>query len=63
MPKRMKDKIGIDLRITARGRDKEAAAKAKAELKRRVGNLRGGVIPAWEKELRGPDPSRWDVLA
>lgn len=62
MPKKMKDKIGIDLRITARGKDKEAAAKAKAELRRRVGNLRGAVIPEWEKAERGPDPSKWAVV-
>jgi hypothetical protein len=62
MAKKMKDKIAIDLRVTARGRDKEAAAKAKAELRRRIGNLRGGVIPDWEKAERGPDPSRWAVV-
>ena len=62
MPKRMKDKTGIDLRIIARGKDKDAAAAAKAELQRRVGCLRGALIPEWEKALRGPDPSRWTVV-
>lgn len=62
MAKRIKDKIGIDLRITAGGRDKDAARQAKAELRRRVGNLSGAVIPEWEKKLRGPDPSKWSVV-
>jgi hypothetical protein len=62
MAKRMQDKIGIDLRIAARGKDKERAAEAEAELRRRVGNLRGGVIPEWEKRDRGPDPSNWAVV-
>jgi hypothetical protein len=61
--KRMVDYNGIDLRIRARGKDKAAAAAAKVELRRRIGNLRGGVIPAWELEARGPEPTRWDVLA
>lgn len=31
-------------------------------VKRRIGNLRGGVIPEWEKALRGPDPDKWAVV-
>lgn len=62
MAKKMKDRIAIDLRITARGKDEQRAAEAKAELRRRIGNLRGAVIPEWEKAERGPDPSKWAVV-
>lgn len=27
-----------------------------------VGNLRGALIPEWEKAERGPEPSRWAVV-
>lgn len=60
--KRLRDYNAIDLRIRARGKDKDAAAEAKAELRRRIGCLRGAVIPEWEKAARGPDPSRWAVV-
>lgn len=62
MAKPMKDLNGIDLRLAARGRDKQRAAVARAELRRRIGNLRGGVIPEWEKRERGSDPSKWAVV-
>lgn len=62
VPKRLRDRNAIDLRITARGRDKDAAALAVAELKRRVGNLRGAVIPEWELAARGRDPRRWELI-
>jgi hypothetical protein len=62
-PKRMKDKIGLDLRIIANGKDQQQAALAKAEFRRRVRNLAGAVIPEWEKAIRGPDPSRWKIPA
>lgn len=62
MAKKMSDKIGIDLRIAARGKDKERAVEAEAELRRRVGNLRGAVIPEWEKRDRGRDPRKWAVV-
>lgn len=60
--KRMRDKNGIDLRITARGRDEVAAQLATRELRRRVDNLTGGVIAPWELEARGPDPRLWEVV-
>lgn len=60
--KRIKAKGGIDLRIIARGRDKSAAAEAEAELKRRLGNLRGAVVPEWELAARGPHVLKWAVL-
>lgn len=59
--KRMVDYNAIELRIRANGKDKAIAAEAKAELRRRVDNLRGAVIPEWEKALRGRDPSKWAV--
>lgn len=62
MAKAMKDRIGIDLRIAARGKDAKVAAEAKAELRRRINNLDGALIPEWEKALRGRDPSKWAVV-
>ena len=60
--KRLEDMGGIDLRIRARGKDKEVARAAEAELKRRLGNLRGAVVPEWEKAQRGPNYLLWAVL-
>lgn len=61
-PKRMQDKNAIDLRIVARGKDDGRATSARAELRRRVNNLDRAVIPAWELELRGPDPDHWELV-
>jgi hypothetical protein len=58
----MIDYNGIELRIRAKSSDPETKRTARAELRRRIGNLRGGVIPAWEKQLRGDDPSKWAVV-
>lgn len=58
----LRHKNAIDLRITVRGRDPETSRQALAELRRRVGNLRDAVIPAWELEARGPDPVRWELV-
>lgn len=62
MAKRIQDYNGIELRIRARGKDKALAAEAKTELRRRVGNLRGAVVPEWEKAIRGRDPREWAVV-
>lgn len=63
MPKTpIKDVGGIDLRIRARGKDREAAEAARRELKRRLKNFEKACVPEWEKELRGPDPLCWEVV-
>lgn len=62
MAKRLKDQNAIDLRIKARGKDKALADEALAELRRRVTNLRGGIIPEWELEARGRDPKKWVLV-
>lgn len=61
-PRRLRDKNAIDLRIAARGKDQVVAAEALAELRRRVGNLKDGVIPGWELEARGPFPAQWELI-
>lgn len=62
MAKKMKDRGPLDLRIASHSREKAVREAAKRELRRRVGILSGdGLIPAWELELRGPDPGRWEV--
>lgn len=61
-PKRLREKNPIELRIAARGKDQTVAADALAELRRRVDNLRGAVIPDWELRQRGPDPAKWELL-
>lgn len=53
---------GFDLRRQAREGAPEPKRRARAELRRRVGNLRDAVVPDWEKAERGPDPSKWDLL-
>lgn len=61
-PRRLRDKNAIDLRIAARGKDQVVAAQALAELRRRVDNLKDGLIPAWEFAARGPIPARWELI-
>lgn len=34
-------------------------AEAQTEFERRRAALQGGLVPAWELSLRGPDPSKW----
>jgi len=60
--KRIVDLNGVELRQRARDGRRTGAAEARAELERRRGNLRGAVIPEWEKAERGPDVSEWDVV-
>jgi hypothetical protein len=64
MEKSVKEKNGIELR--ARARDHRCSdgtrGKAIAELERRRGNLRGAVIPQWEKDARGEKVDDWDAL-
>lgn len=61
-PRRLRDKNAIDLRIAARGKDQVVAAQALAELRRRVGNLKGGVIAPWEFAERGSAPAQWELV-
>lgn len=62
MPKHVRDLNGIDLRIKARGRESGPQQDALAELRRRRRNLRGAVIPAWERAARGNDYLRWELV-
>jgi hypothetical protein len=59
--KSVRNQNGIELRIAARSSTGEKGEAAYAELERRIGNLRGAVVPAWEFELRGPVPALWKV--
>lgn len=56
-----KECTGGELRRRCREEDGEQGEAAMAELKRRVENLRGAVIPEWERAARGKDPRRWKL--
>lgn len=60
--KRPIDRTGIELRQRAREGTLAQKREARAELRRRLGNLRGAVIPDWEREARGADPAKWDLV-
>lgn len=62
--KALADQTCGELRMHARStRSPERKRELLAELRRRVANLRGAVIPVWEREARGADPDKWDLLA
>lgn len=61
MAKSMRDHNGIELRIAARNSTGPKGEAAIAELERRLRNLAGGVIPAWELEARGPVLALWKL--
>ena len=62
--KALKDQSCGELRMHARGtRSPDRKRELLGELRRRVRNLRGAIIPGWERAERGADPERWDLLA
>ncbi len=62
VPKKLRERTAPELRRRAREGTAAQKREALAELRRRVGNLRNAVIPAWERALRGPDPSKWELV-
>jgi hypothetical protein len=58
-----KDLSGHELRERASGKLNERREECRAELSRRRDNLRDAVIPVWEREARGQDPDRWNLVA
>jgi len=61
--KALRDQTCGELRMHARHtRSPDRKRELLGELRRRVRNLRGAVIPAWERAERGADPADWDLL-
>lgn len=61
MSKGAKDYSGGELRERANATDPKTHKPARRELNRRRDNLRGAVVPAWEREARGGDPADWKL--
>lgn len=61
VPERPLERSGAELRERAASRRSEIRDPARAELRRRCGNLHGAVIPEWEKAARGVDPDAWKL--
>lgn len=53
----------LTLKRRARGDEpgipQESTDEARAELRRRLGNLKDAVVPDWEKAARGAVVARW----
>lgn len=60
-PKRIKERTCGELRERARSKTPRTRDEARAELTRRRDNLRGAVVPEWEKRARGGNPRDWKL--
>lgn len=56
------ERTGFELRRQAREGSPATKREARRELARRRDNLRGAVVPDWEKAERGPNPAKWDLV-
>jgi len=56
-----KECMGGELRRRVNEDGGERGEEAMVELRRRLSNLTGAVIPEWERKARGRDPRRWKL--